>query len=120
MSTCSREASAGRAWSWAAGGASKARVNQSRTAGENWSSATLPAYGPPQHAPAPYVLTLVPVLSVVIALLAAPTPVSSYGGRVAFSEQGSGGENALVTPTAAGAQPLPLPPPRVPFDGALR
>jgi hypothetical protein len=61
----------------------------------------------------------VPVLSVVIALLAAPTPVSSYGGRVAFSEQLSSGRFALVTHTADGTQPVPIPTRRVPFDVEL-
>src|SRR3954469_8582606 len=39
MSTCSPEAIAGHACSWAGVGAANAAANQSRTAGENWSSA---------------------------------------------------------------------------------
>jgi len=56
------------------------------------------------------------VLAALIALVAAPTPISAYGGRVAWSAPIGGGRFALMTHTAGGTVRVPVAPRRVPFD----
>lgn len=60
-----------------------------------------------------------PALALVLAALAAPTPVTAYGGRLVWSERDASGNYSLVTRVGSATTPVAVPPRRVPFDADL-